>query len=119
MATIGTLIYTAFKGRQVGTDAYGNRYYEARAELTADGHKKRWVVYKGIVEPSKVPPEWHGWLHYTTNDMPTEQAPVHYAWMREPQPNLTGTTLAYVPPGHVNRGGERMASVADYEPWKP
>ena len=119
MATIGTLIYTALKGHSVGEDAYGNRYYEARSEVTATGHKKRWVIYKGLAEPTKVPPHWHGWLHYTTDVLPTEQNPLAYTWMKEPLPNLTGTKLAYVPQGHVNRGGERAATVADYEPWKP
>jgi NADH:ubiquinone oxidoreductase subunit len=86
---------------------------------TATGHKKRWVIYKGLVEPTKVPPIWHGWLHYTTDDLPLEKTAVQYAWNKEPQPNLTGTPLAYVPAGHVNRGAERAASVADYQAWKP
>ncbi len=119
MATIGTLLYTLFQGRLVGEDQYGNRYYEARREVTATGHKKRWVVYQGLAEPSKVPPQWHGWLHYTTNYLPKERPPVHYAWMKSPLPNLTGTPNAYVPPGHAMRGGKRAATVADYEAWKP
>lgn len=119
MATIGTLLYTAFKGRSVGHDAYGNKYYEARSEKAASGHKKRWVIYKGMAEPSKVPPHWHGWLHYTSDIVPGETSAIQYPWMRDPQPNLTGTALAYVPPGHVNRGGDRDSTVADYEPWQP
>jgi NADH:ubiquinone oxidoreductase subunit len=119
MTTLGTRIYTALKGKLVGQDAYGNKYYEAKSELTAEDKKKRWVIYNGLAEPTKVPPVWHGWLHYTTDALPTETPGVHYAWMKEPQPNLTGTTLAYVPPGHVNRGGQRAHTVADYEPWKP
>lgn len=119
MATIGTRIYTALKGKFVGEDAYGNKYYEAKAELTAEYKKKRWVIYKGLAEPSKVPPTWHGWLHYTSDVIPSESHGMPYAWIKEAQPNLTGTTLAYIPPGHVNRGGKRAATVADYEPWKP
>lgn len=119
MATIGTRIYTAFKGRQVGKDAYGNKYYEAKSELTSEFKKKRWVIYNGLAEPSKVPPEWHGWLHYTTDALPQPGDAAPYGWIKEPQPNLTGTTLAYVPPGHVNRGGQRAATVADYQAWKP
>lgn len=119
MATIGTRIYTALKGRQVGQDALGNRYYEARGELTADGLKKRWVIYEGAPEPTKVPPEWFGWLHYTTNEVPTQDTARPYEWVKPRQPNLTGTSQAYVPQGHVNRGGKHAATVADYEPWKP
>jgi NADH:ubiquinone oxidoreductase subunit len=119
MTTLGTLLYTAFKGRSVGKDGYGNKYYEAKRELTAGHKKKRWVIYNGLAEPSKVPPEWHGWLHYTTDRLPEREHSAQYAWMKEPQPNLTGTMLAYVPPGHVSRGGKRAATVADYEAWKP
>lgn len=119
MATIGTKIYTAFKGKQVGKDATGNVYYEARREKTADGHLKRWVMYKGAAEPTKVPPHWHGWLHYTTNVLPQESAAKQYEWMKEPQQNMTGTKLAYVPAGHASKGGVRAKTIADYEAWKP
>ncbi len=119
MATIGTRIYTALKGSFVGEDEYGNRYYEARSEKTADGHKKRWVVYKGLAEPTKVTAHWHGWLHYSTDTVPTKSTSPHYKWEKASQPNLTGTTLAYVPPGHVSRGGQRAPTTADYEAWKP
>ena len=119
MATLGTLIYTALKGRFVGQDAYGNKYYEAKSELTAEYKKKRWVIYNGLAEPSKVPPVWHGWLHYSTDALPSETAQTRYGWAKDPQPNLTGTTLAYVPPGHVNRGAKRASTVADYTPWNP
>jgi len=119
MATIGTLLYTAFHGKAVGVDSYGNKYYQARTEKNATGHKKRWVLYKGKVEASKVPPEWHGWLHYTTDILPADRPRLAYGWLKEHRPNLTGTKLAYLPPGHISSGGERAASVADYEAWKP
>ena len=57
--TIGTQIFTARRGQKVGTDAQGNIYYQ-----TADG-KKRWVIYNGEIEASRVAPDWHGWLHFT------------------------------------------------------
>src|SRR3546814_7869537 len=56
-ATVGTLLNNWRHGRKVGEDALGNRYYLAR-----DG-KRRWVLYKGSNDASRVPPEWHGWLH--------------------------------------------------------
>lgn len=119
MATIGTRIYTSLKGKLVGKDQFGNRYYEARKELTADGLKKRWVMYDGVPEASKVPPHWHGWLHYSTNVLPTDADAKPYDWIKEPQQNMTGTKLAYVPAGHVTRGGLRDKSTSDYEAWKP
>ncbi len=119
MATIGTFLYTFFKGRQIGSDPFGNRYFEARSERTATGHKKRWVMYQGAAEPTKVPPAWHGWLHYSTDILPDEKSSLPYTWSKEPLPNLTGTGLAYVPPGHVNRGAKRAGTVGDYQAWKP
>lgn len=119
MATLGTLVYTLFKGRRIGKDKFGNVYYEARGERNSLGKKKRWVIYKGKPEASKVPAEWHGWLHYTTDTLPTPESRLHYRWLKEHLPNLTGTKLAYVPPGDISSGGKRAATVADYQAWKP
>jgi NADH:ubiquinone oxidoreductase subunit len=30
------------------------------------------VLFKGAVEASKVPADWHGWLHHTQDDTPPE-----------------------------------------------
>ena len=40
MATLGTILYTFFKGRLVGRDEFGNKYYEAKSELTAEEQEK-------------------------------------------------------------------------------
>lgn len=115
-ATTGTRLFTWFHGRYVGSDTFGNRYYESRRFDKAVGKKRRWVMYRGMAEPSKVPAEWHGWLHYTL-DAPVTAAPRH--WQRTHQPNLTGTTGRHLPQGHISKGGVRAASSADYEPWSP
>lgn len=116
--TIGTSLYTLFKGTHVGTDEFGNRYYLER--FVCGGRKpKRWVMYKGLAEPSKVPSYWHGWLHYTTDALPNREAAHRYDLQKEHLPNLTGTAGRYVPPGSILRGGKRDAATADYEAWKP
>ncbi len=77
-------------GRKVGTDRFGNAYYEARRRRhPTDGFPRRWVVYAGRPEASKVPPEWWGWLHQTT-EAPLPERPL-YPWQKEYQPNRTGT----------------------------
>ncbi len=116
--TITTRIFTYFRGRLVGKDAFGNKYYRER-RIPANRREKRWVIFHGKAEPTKVPPEWHGWLHYTHNNPPAERAIRHYAWEKPHLPNLTGTPGAYVPPGHLLRGGKRAEATADYESWKP
>jgi NADH:ubiquinone oxidoreductase subunit len=121
MATLGTLLSTFFTGRYIGSDNYGNRYYEEKhGTRQMEPKKRRWVVYKGKADASKVPPAWHGWLHYITNDVPTSTASGKiYSWEKDPVPNLTGTQGAYFPPGHKAAGGIRSAATGDYEAWRP
>jgi NADH:ubiquinone oxidoreductase subunit len=47
-------------GKLVGTDQFGNRYYE---DNETHYTRKRWVIYKDMstYNPTSVPPEWHGW----------------------------------------------------------
>ena len=66
-ATVGTRIMTWLTGEFVGEDKFGNRYYQTK------GGKRRWVIYNGTVEASRVPPDWHGWLHHTFREPPTVQ----------------------------------------------
>jgi NADH:ubiquinone oxidoreductase subunit len=105
------------KGRQVGTDRFGNAYYESRDDYLNYGRKRRWVLYAGAPEPSAVPPEWHGWLHHTS-DAPLPEAKKH-PWMIEHRPNPTGTANAWRPPGHDYAGGRRPTTAGDYEAWTP
>ena len=112
-ATIGTLVHTWFTGSSVGKDKFGNRYYQSK-----DG-KRRWVIYAGTVEASRVPSEWHGWLHHTFNEPPTVAPLKERAWEKEHTPNLTGTAGAYRPPGSLARGGVRAPATGDYQAWQP
>ena len=118
MATIGTMIYTWLNGELVGTDEFGNRYYHAKNK-TLHGRQRRWVIYKGKPEGSKVPAEWHSWLHRTTNDPLTDQAAQAPGWQKPHQANLSGSRDAYRPLGHDLSGGQRPVVGGDYEPWTP
>lgn len=117
MTPLGTKIATWFSGRFIGADEFGNRYYEQKYGARHGNTPKRWVIYRGIAEPSKVPPQWHGWLHYT------HAAPLatgrRYGWQKEHQPNLTGTNGRYLPQGHLLKSGKRARATADYKPWTP
>jgi len=123
--TIGTRLYTWWKGELVGTDQFGNRYYREknqRALIKGGGREsreKRWVIYEGSAEASKVPSEWHGWLHHIAADVPSMDPAARRPWQKEHLPNLTGTALAYRPPGSVLKGGKRARAAGDYEPWSP
>lgn len=115
---IRTWIYTLINGAPVGVDEFGNRYYRGKGRKL-HGRERRWVVYKGKAEASKVPPEWHAWLHHTVDEPLTESAATARPWQKPHLPNLTGTTGAYRPAGHDRKGGQRAAATGDYEAWKP
>lgn len=109
--TIATKLYTKLFGKIAGEDEFGNKYY-------TDSKNKRWVMYKGMPEASKVPAEWHRWLHKTTDEVPNSSRK-KYKWQKAHLPNLSGTEMAYVPKGHIKRGGKRDKTTGDYEAWKP
>lgn len=109
--TLNTQVWTARHGQKVGEDAQGNIFYQTR-----DG-KRRWVIFNGESEASRVSPEWHGWLHHTWDQPPTTAPLPAKAWQKPHVENLTGTAAAYAPPGSIRRADpvERR----DYEAWAP
>ncbi|HWA61221.1 MAG TPA: NADH:ubiquinone oxidoreductase subunit NDUFA12 [Caulobacteraceae bacterium] len=119
-ATIGARFQIGSNSVFVGEDDFGNRYYEARdTKKSYDGRKRRYVIYKGYADASKVPAEWHGWLHHTFVDPPTTSPLPRKVWEKDHQPNLTGTMWAWRPKGSIARGGERQKATGDYQAWSP
>lgn len=110
-ATLNTLLYTWRKGVQVGEDGQGNRFYRSR-----DG-AKRWVIYRGEAEASRIDPDWHGWLHHLYDEPPSKVPLNHKPWEKPHLPNLTGTPQAYLPPGSILKAEPKVAK--DYEAWTP
>jgi len=106
-------------GRLVGHDTEGNSYYTQATGVGPMGVPRRWVVYKSGAEASKIPPEWHGWMHHTNDTPPTEQSAQAKSWQKPHRENLTGTAGAYRPAGSLLASGKRAASASDYQPWKP
>ena len=117
-ATVGTLLDSSLHGEHVGTDAQGNRYYRAK-KLGPDGRERRWVIYNGANDASRVPAEWHGWLHKTYDGVPESFLPPPRIWEAEFTPNRTGTDQAYRPQGALERGGRRAHATGDYQAWSP
>jgi NADH:ubiquinone oxidoreductase subunit len=117
-ATFGALYDIGRRGALIGRDDQGNRFYEER-RAGADGRKRRWVVYEGLAEPSRISADWHGWLHHTFAEPPTHAPLPRRAWEQPHVPNLTGTPLAWRPKGSIARTGERPPATGDYEAWSP
>ena len=117
--TWGTRVTIWRQGRFVGRDELGNRYYVQKRGVGPLGVPRRWVVYQELAEPSKVPPDWHGWLHYTVDTPPTEESYVARPWQQAHQVNRTGSADAYRPSGSILTKAERPKATGDYKPWRP
>ena len=109
--TIATRVWTARHGQRVGEDAEGNVFFQ-----TPDG-SRRWVIYNGESEASRVGPEWHGWLHHTWQEPPTKAPLPKKPWEQPHIPNMTGTDYAYRPPGSIL--APKPLARKDYEAWTP
>lgn len=77
-ATIGTHLWSWRNGEQVGTDAQGNAYF--RSKPKKGQRERRWVIYEGANDASRVPSEWHGWLHGAFDDIPESNLPPAHIW---------------------------------------
>ena len=113
-----TLLSLKLTANLVGSDEYGNRYYEER-KARVGKPPRRYVRYNGVDEASKVPADWHGWLHHTEDTPPPADGYHKHDWQQDHLPNLTGTKYAHRPAGHLLRGGKRAAATGDYESWTP
>lgn len=119
-ATIGARMQIGRLASFVGEDEFGNRYFEAKSMAASfDTNRRRFVIYKGYADASKVPPDWHGWLHHTFEEPPTKAPLPRRSWEKDYRPNLTGTIWAWRPKGSIARGGERQRAAGDYQPWTP
>ena len=114
--TWGTRLWSARHGEEVGRDAAGNVYYRKAAKDGA--RERRWVIYNGDNEASRVPPQWHGWLHSTHDHIPDPEHPLP-AWVRPHQANPTGSSAAYLRPGALPTRETRPKTLGDYEAWSP
>jgi len=103
--TLGTKLKTIFSGKFVGSDSIGNKYYQDKAG-------KRWVIYSGEIDASKIPTDWYSWIHFTNNRIENNHDLEKYNWQKPHLSNQTGTGNAY----HPNRDNEQIKK--KYTSWK-
>ncbi|WP_412554136.1 NADH:ubiquinone oxidoreductase subunit NDUFA12 [Shimia sp. MIT1388] len=111
--TLNTKLFTMRKGVKMGEDEQGNVYYRT------ENDSKRWVIFNGEVEASRVSADWHGWLHRTFDEVPSQKPLKHKEWEIPHQENVTGTALAYAPAGTIRAHGKAPVERSDYEAWSP
>ncbi len=114
-----TALFTKRRGTEVGRDDQGNIYYRWASKSGAKTFERRWVIYNGAPEASRIPPEWHLWLHRTRDLPPSEQPLSPRVWEKPWSPNATGTTAAHLPSGALPAGGKRARATGDYRAWTP
>ena len=106
--TFGTFVYTLFVGKFVAEDEFGNKYYSNLKGI------KRWVIYKNSVESSKIPPNWHSWIHFQRINKPATNT-YTFPWQKQHEENLTGTKRAYKPDGSMLHDSKK--DMKKYETW--
>jgi NADH:ubiquinone oxidoreductase subunit len=112
-AGLGTVLATKRGFREVGSDVHGNVYHQSKSG------DRRWVLYNGSNDPSRIPAEWYAWMHHQIEGLPDAALPPPRKFQKPREPNLTGTADAYRPSGALERGGQRAAASGDYEAWTP
>ncbi len=107
-------IYCKLFSKYVGKDEYGNTYYKKSSKnIKNNNRERRFVIYKGIVEASKVPQEWNAWLHHVTDTPPKKDK--RPFWIKDHLPNMTGTPYAY-----EYKDQRKINKVKNiYSIWKP
>ena len=103
--TLGTRIQTIISGKYIGKDNLGNKYYESKSG-------KRWVIYNGEVDATKIPNEWYSWIHHLNNKIENVQELKKFSWQKKNIPNQTGTSKAF----HPNKNDKNVYK--KYKSWK-
>ncbi|OQE16995.1 hypothetical protein PENSTE_c022G03889 [Penicillium steckii] len=85
-------------GTLIGTDRYGNKYFENMTEELP--LRTRWVDYKEHeYMPCQIEPGWHAWISYLVDSPPTTdkimQAGLRTWELPEHRPNLTLSRAAF------------------------
>ncbi len=109
---------TLFLCKEVGSDSFGNKYYESIKQDRVFNRRSRRVIYTSLVEASLVPPVWNAWLTFQIEHIPLNEN-IGYRWEKPHMPNLTGTKYAYFPYGHLNMDHNITTNLQHYESWKP
>ena len=76
---VGTALFTRRFGNEVGRDEAGNVYYQDKKRPG-----RRWVIYNGNNDGSRVPPGWQLWLRGTIDELPDKALPPVRKFQQKP-----------------------------------
>ncbi|OCH87904.1 NDUFA12-domain-containing protein [Obba rivulosa] len=101
-------------GRCVGSDQFGNRYFENMNPEEEVPGRHRWVDFaQHDFNATQVPAEWHAWISHIRKDPPPEDRVMQNlspSWKAPWIENLTGTRGAYRP---------YNTTLPKYDTWEP
>ena len=103
--TFGTFLKTLIFGKFVGSDEYGNKYYQSKK-------KERWVIYANHVEATRITSDWYLWIHHTIDKIPDKKI-TKFKWQKNHLENQSGTKNK-----HVSTKIKKNAIKKKYETWK-
>ena len=103
--TFGTFLKTMFFGKCVGSDEYGNKYYQSKKN-------DRWVIYASNIEATKITSDWYLWMHHTIDKIP-DKKDTKYPWQKTHLENQTGSSNSFKPV-RIKKNGIKKK----YETWK-
>lgn len=118
MIDLKVYILSVFSGKLIGKDEFGNRYYESK-KVDRYNKKRRWVLYNGEPEASKIPSGWHSWIHYKT-DLLNTNLNLEHNWEKNHQENQTKNFINEKPKiKNIFLNKKRDSSIKFFQPWKP
>ena len=111
---IGTLLYSFLKGKKIGQDKIGNKFY-----IHKKNKNKKWVLFKYKVDPTSLDVKWQIWLTTTNSKVPIAIEENNFKWQKEKQPNLTGTINSYHPKINTNKKKQDITKENKKSTWDP
>jgi len=110
-------LLTRFRGKLVGEDEMGNKYFEDRKPNSELWRPRRWVKFaKKNYDASQIPAAWFGWLHYMHSPLNERSA---HNWEKPHQENKSGTPDRYLPKHHSSNPAASSEKLRVYQPWSP
>ena len=94
-----------FFGKFKGKDYFGNKYYQNKSG-------KRWIIYNGEVDATKIPNEWYSWIHYLNNKIEHNHELKNLVGKKKIFQIQTGTSKAF----HPNKDDKN--EYKKYKSWK-
>ena len=111
---IGTLLYSFLKGKKIGQDKIGNKFY-----VHKKNKNKKWVLYKNNIDPTSIDVQWQIWLTDIKSAEPLPDKKNNFKWQKNKQANPTGTLNSYHPKISIDKRKKSITNDTKSSIWNP